>query len=215
MSLKLHYHPLASYCWKVLIALYENDTPFERQLVDLSTPEQRAALQRLSPFVKFPALEDREHGRTIWESTSIIEYLAQHYPGESPLISANPDGAFEVRRTDRFFDLYVHESMQKIVGDKLRPADKRDPFGVEQARAVLATAYDYLERALGSQPWAAGDAFSMADCSAAPALYYANRVAPFGPDRSRITAYLARLHARPSFARTFEEAQPYLQNFPG
>lgn len=215
MSLKLYYHPLASYCWKVLIALYENDTPFERQLVDLSTPEQRTELQRLSPFVKFPALEDRSRGRAIWESTTIIEYLAQHHPGTSRLIPADPIAAFEVRQKDRFFDLYVHESMQKIVGDKLRPHGARDPFGTDQARAVLAKAYDYLERTLESQPWAAGDSFSMADCAAAPALYYANRVAPFVADHPRTGAYLERLHARPSFARTFEEAQPYLHNFPG
>lgn len=215
MSLKLYYHPLASYCWKVLIALYENETPFERQLVDLSKPEQRAELARLSPFAKFPALEDRTRGRAFWESTTIIEHLAQHHAGKSPLIPSDPDRAFEVRRKDRFFDLYVHESMQKIVGDKLRPEGKRDPLGVEQARAALATSYDWLERELGSQPWAAGDTFSMADCAAAPALYYANRVAPFGSTHPNTATYLERLHARPSFARTFEEAQPYMALFPG
>jgi glutathione S-transferase len=160
-------------------------------------------------------LEDRARGCAIWESTSVIEYLALHHPGKSPLLPAAPEAAFEVRQKDRFFDLYVHESMQKIVGDKLRPADKRDPFGVEQARTVLATAYDYLERTLGPHQWAAGETFSMADCAAAPALYYANRVAPFGPSHPRTAAYLERLHARPSFARTFEEAQPYLHHFPG
>jgi glutathione S-transferase len=212
--LKLYYHPLASYCWKVLIALYENDTPFERQLVDLSKPEQRAELARLSPFVKFPTLEDRARGRTLWESTTIIEYLAQHHAGKSALVPADPDAAFEVRRKDRFFDLYVHESMQKIVGDRLRPEGKRDALGVEQARAALATSYDWLERELGSQPWAAGDTFGMADCAAAPALYYANRVAPFGTTYPRTAAYLERLHARPSFARVFDEAQPYMALFP-
>jgi glutathione S-transferase len=213
MSLKLYYHPLASYCWKVLIALYENGTAFEPVFVDLSKPEQRAQLARLSPFTKFPTLEDR--GRAIWESTTIIEYLARQHAGTAQLVPADPEAAFEVRRKDRFFDLYVHESMQKIVGDKLRPESKRDPLGVEQARALLATSYDWLERELGSQPWAAGDTFSLADCAAAPALYYANRVAPFAATHPRIAAYLDRLHARPSFARTFEEAQPYLHMFPG
>ena len=212
-SLKLYYHPLASYCWKVLIALYESDVPFERELVDLSAPEQRAALARLSPFAKFPAVADR--GRAIWESTTIIEYLARHHAGRAQLVPADPEVAFEVRRLDRFFDLYVHESMQRIVLDKLRPDGKRDPLGVEHARATLATAYEWLERELGARSWAAGEAFSLADCAAAPALYYANRVAPFGPNHPRIGAYLGRLHARPSFARTFEEAQPYLPNFPG
>jgi glutathione S-transferase len=214
MSLTLHYHPLASYCWKALIALYEQEIEFERQIVDLSLPEQRAALTKLSPFTKFPVLEDRATGRVITESTLIIEYLARHYPGRLTLVPADPDAAFEVRRLDRFFDVYLHDSMQKIVGDKIRPEGKQDPFGVEQARSTLATAYDVLERELGSQPWAAGDTFSLADCAAAPALYYANRVAPFG-DHPRVAAYLERLHARPSFARTFEEAQPYMKMFPG
>jgi glutathione S-transferase len=214
MSLKLHYHPLASYCWKALIALYEHEIEFEGQIVDLSLPEQRTALTKISPFSKFPALEDRATGRAITESTLIIEYLARHYPGRVTLVPAEPDAAFEVRRLDRFFDVYVHDPMQKIVGDKIRPEGKQDPFGVEQARSTLATAYDVLERELGSQPWAAGDTFSLADCAAAPALYYANRVAPFG-DHPRLAAYLERLHARPSFARTFEEAQPYMKMFPG
>ncbi|HET6338880.1 MAG TPA: glutathione S-transferase family protein [Polyangiales bacterium] len=214
MSLKLHYHPLASYCWKALIALYEHEIEFDRQIVDLADREQHAALRKISPFTKFPALEDRAKGRVITESTLIIEYLARHYPGRVTLVPADPDAAFDVRRLDRFFDLYVHEHMQKIVGDKIRPEGKQDPFGVEQARATLATAYDVLERELGSQPWAAGDRFSLADCAAAPALYYANRVAPFG-DHPRLAAYLERLHARASFARTFEEAQPYMKLFPG
>lgn len=215
MTLTLHYHPLASYCWKTLIALYENELEFERQIVDLSDRGQAAALTKLSPFTKFPVLEDRANDRVVTESTLIIEYLSRHYPGRVALLPADPDAAFEARRLDRFFDVYVHENMQKIVGDKIRPERKRDPFGVEHARSVLATAYDVLERELGSQLWAAGDTFSLADCSAAPALYYANRVAPFGSNHPRSAAYLERLHARPSFARVFEEAQPYMKMFPG
>ena len=215
MSLKLHYHPLASYCWKALIALYENEIDFDRQIVDLSNAEQRAALTKISPFTKFPALEDRASNRVITESTLIIEYLTRGYPGKVALVPSNPEAAFEVRRIDRFFDVYVHDNLQKLVGDKIRPEGTQDPYGVGQARSVIATAYDVLERELGSQPWAAGDTFSMADCAAAPALYYANRVAPFGSNHPRVTAYLERLHARPSFARVFEEAQPYLPMFPG
>jgi glutathione S-transferase len=215
MSLELYYHPLASYCWKPLIALYENTTPFEKRLVDLSDPGQAAALTKISPFTKFPALQDHGNGRVITESTTIIEYLAQHYPGKQPLVPAQPDAAFAVRQRDRFFDLYVHEHMQKIVGDIIRPAGQKDPYGVQNARATLATAYEVLERELGAQPWAAGDSFSMADCAAAPALYYANRVAPFGDKHPRVTAYLKRLHDRPSFARVFEEAQPFMAMFPG
>jgi glutathione S-transferase len=215
MALKLYYHPLASYCWKTLIALYENGTPFEGQVVNLGDPQQAAALAELSPFTKFPVLQDRAKNRVVTESTMIIEYLARHYPGNVPLVAADPDRAFRIRQRDRFFDLYVHEPMQKIVGDIIRPEGKKDPYGVELARATLAKAYDVLERELDTQPWAAGDAFSMADCAAAPALYYANRVAPFAASHARVAAYLKRLHERPSFARAFEEAQPYMALFPG
>lgn len=214
-KLELYCHPLASYCWKVLIALYENDTPFEPRHVDLSDPEQHAALTKLSPFTKFPLLVDRARDRVISESTTIIEYLSLHYPGQVALVPLDREAAFEVRQRDRFFDLYVHESMQKIVADRLRPEAARDPHGVAQAREVIAKSYAVLERELGTQPWAAGATFSMADCAAAPALYYANRVAPLGDAHPRVAAYLGRLHARPSFARVFEEAQPYLPMFPG
>ena len=215
MALELYYHPLASYCWKALIALYENGTPFEGQVVNLGDPQQAAALAELSPFTKFPVLQDRAKNCVVTESTMIIEYLARHYPGNVQLVAADPDGAFRIRQCDRFFDLYVHEPMQKIVGDIIRPEGKKDPYGVELARATLAKAYDVLERELGTQPWAAGDGFSMADCAAAPALYYANRVAPFAAGHVRVAAYLKRLHDRPSFARAFEEAQPYMALFPG
>jgi glutathione S-transferase len=213
MSLTLHYHPLASYCWKALIALYETGVAFDKQLVDLANAEQRAALAKIAPFVKFPVLEDG--GRVVTEASMIIEYVALHVPGKNALVPADPEAAFEVRRRDRFFDLYVHEPMQKIVGDRIRPDGKTDPHGVEQARAQLATAFDVLERELGSQLWAAGEAFTMADCAAAPALYYADRVQPIGREHPRISAYLKRLHERPSFARVFQEAQPYMSMFPG
>ena len=215
MSLKLYYHPLASYCWKTLIALYENSTAFERHLVDLANPAEHAALTQLSPFTKFPTLQDHARVRVVTESTTIIEYLTRHYPGPTQLIPDAPDAAFEVRRLDRLFDLYVHEPMQKIVGDIIRPDGKRDAYGVDQARDTLRRAYDVLERELAERRWAAGSAFSMADCAAAPALYYANRVAPFAATQPRLAAYLKRLHERPAFARVFEEAQPYLPMFPG
>jgi glutathione S-transferase len=215
MQITLHYHPLASYCWKALIALYESDISFERNIVDLSDPAQRAALLAISPFGKFPVLEvDDGSPRIILESTLIIEYLARHIPSAATLLPADHAGAFDIRARDRFFDVNVHEHMQKIVIDRIRPAGKQDPYGVEQAQSILATAYDVLEGQLGSQPWAAGANFSMADCAAAPALYYANRVRPFDTTHPKLSAYLERLHARPSFARVFEEAQPYLANFP-
>jgi glutathione S-transferase len=215
MSLTLHFHPLASYCWKVLIALYECEAPFEPHIVNLADEAERAALARLWPFAKFPVLRDDAKDRTIPESTIIIDYLAHHYPGSSALIPRDPDLAREVRLRDRFYDLYVHEPMQKIVGDKLRPPGKSDPHGVEQARGLLTTAYGAIEGEMRAKRWAAGDAFTMADCAAAPALYYANRVHPIGDAHPATAAYLARLLERPSFARTMREAQPYFHMFPG
>jgi glutathione S-transferase len=214
-ALALYYHPLASFCWKVLIPLYENATEFEARQIDLQDEAQRAAFEKLSPHGKFPLLHDQRRGRLVHESTIIIEYLDQHHRGAVPLIPADPEAALEVRQQDRFFDQQVHEPMQKHVLDKLRPADKRDAFGVEQAHQQLARAYDLLENLLENRSWAAGEHFSMADCSAAPALYYANLVHPFTTSHPNVTAYLARLRARPSFARVLDEAQPYFSSFPG
>jgi glutathione S-transferase len=223
MNLTLHFHPLASFCWKVLVALYENDTPFEPHLVDLGDANARAEFASLWPLAKFPVLVDSARGRTIPESTIIIEYLAQHYPGRTPLVPRDLDAAREVRLRDRFYDLYVHAPMQKIVGDRLRAPAQRDPRGVEEARATLATAYAMVEAgaagaaAATGAPGATGalgDTFTMADCAASPALYYANRVHPFGPEHPNVAAYLGRLVARPSFARVLDEAQPYFKHFP-
>jgi glutathione S-transferase len=215
MSLTLHFHPLASFCWKVLVALYENDTPFEPHVVDLGDQAARAEFASLWPLAKFPVLVDHDRKQTIPESTIIIEYLAQHYPGRVPLVPRDPDAAREVRLRDRFYDLYVHAPMQKIVGDRLRAPDQRDPRGVEEARALLATAYAMVERQAAGNTWAMGDGFTMADCAASPALYYANRVHPFGREQPNVAAYLSRLVARPSFARVIDEAQPYFKHFPG
>ena len=215
MALTLYFHPLASYCWKVLIALYENETPFEPRLVDLSDERQRSEFFKLSPHGKFPLLHDTSTGRIIPESTIIIEYLAQLLPGPTALIPADHDAALEVRAQDRFFDQQLHEPMQKHVGDKLRPADKRDPYGVEQAHAQLEKAYGLLEASLATRTWAAGDSFSMADCAAAPALYYASLVHPITAEYPQVSAYLERLKTRPSFARVLREAEPYFSMFPG
>jgi glutathione S-transferase len=214
MSLTLYFHPFSSYCQKALIALYENDTPFTRRVVDLSNEASRAELTRLWPIGKFPVLRDEARDQTVPEATIIIEYLAQHHPGRTTLVPADPDRARETRFRDRFFDLYVNEPMGKIVADRLRPAGRRDPHGVSQARGVLETAYAMIEKEMETRTWATGDAFSMADCAAAPALWYADRVLPFGERRPRTAAYLGRLVERPSFARALEEAKPYLSFFP-
>ena len=215
MALSLYFHPLASYCWKVLIALYENETPFTPLTIDLGDPEQRAAFYRLAPLGKFPVLVDDANGRVVPESTIIIEYLAKRYPGRTPLIPQDFELSLEARAMDRFFDQYVHEAMQKHVSDKLRPAGERDPHGVAQAHAQLEKAYGILEGLLVTRTWAAGNDFGLADCAAAPALYYANLVHPLTGAHPTVKAYLTRLQQRPSFARVLVEAQPYFAMFPG
>lgn len=163
MSLTMHLHPLASFCWKPLIALYENGTPFDVVIVDLGNEQSRAAFLRLSPAGKMPVLRDEARGQTVPESTIVIEYLAVHYPGPTALIPADADLARQVRTADRFYDFYVQEPMQKIVGDRLRPQGQTDPFGVEQARAQLRASYAIIETEMQSRIWAVGETFTMAD----------------------------------------------------
>jgi glutathione S-transferase len=214
MSLTLHFHPLSSFCQNVLVALYENDTPFTPNIVDLGDPVQRAALLKLWPIGKFPVLVDAARGETIAESTIIIEYLAQHCPGRTALVPADADLARRTRALDRFFDLYVNLPMQTIVGNRLRPAAAKDPTSVAEARTRLRTAYRMIEADMATRQWAVGDSFTMADCAAAPALYYANLVEPFGDAVLNVTRYFERLMARPSFARAVKEADPYRHMFP-
>src|SRR5262245_14772517 len=173
MSLKLYFHPLASFCWKVLIPLYENDTAFEPHIVDLMDQASAAAFKKIWPIGKFPVLRDDARDRTIPESSTIVEYLAQHYPGRTQLVPADADLAREVRLHDRIYDHYVHQPMQKIVTDKLRPAGRNDPHGVEEARSLLATCLGMIDKEMAARTWAAGETFTMADCAAAPALFYA------------------------------------------
>lgn len=214
MSLTLYFHPLSSFCWKSLIALYENDTPFKPHLVDLMDPASREAFLKIWPIGKFPVLRDDAHDRTIPESSVIVEYLDQHYPGKTRFLPADAEQALQTRLRDRFYDLYVHLPMQTIVGDRIRPEGKKDPFGVEQAKARIQTAYGMIDKQMASGDWAMGNAFTLADCAAAPALFYANKVLPFGDAHKNTAAYLERLLARPSFARAVKEAEPYFKFFP-
>jgi glutathione S-transferase len=214
VSLTLHFHPLSSFCWKVLIALYENDTAFVPHMVDLGNEAERAALLKLWPIGKFPVLRDDAMDRTIPESSIIIEYLDNHYPGRTRFIPADEKLALQTRLRDRFYDLYVHLPMQKIVGDRLRPPGKQDPHGVEEARARLQSCYGMIDREVATRTWAMGEVFSIADCAAAPALFYANTVMPFGDENKNLTAYFDRLTARPSLARVIKEAEPYFRMFP-
>ena len=214
MSLTLYFHPLSSFCQKVLVALYENDTPFRPHRVDLGDPAANAAFRAIWPIGKFPVLHDETRSRTIPESTIIIEYLDLFYPGGTRLVPSDPGIATQMRLWDRFFDLYVNVPMQKIVTDRLRPAGQNDAFGVEQARDQLRTAYGILEKEIDGKAWIMGDAFTMADCAAAPALFYANLTLPLGDAFKNAAGYLDRLMQRPSYARAVSEAQPYLHLMP-
>jgi glutathione S-transferase len=210
-TLTLHMHPLASYCWKVLIALYEAGTPFRPVQIN-GIPRDNKAYAELWPIAKMPLLQDGEF--VLPETSIIIDYLQAYHPGAAVLIPTDGDAAREVRLWDRFFDLYVQTPMQKFVSDRMRPADAKDPVGVNEARATLDTAYALLDRRMAERTWAAGEAFSMADCAAMPALFYAEAVHPYRTACPALAAYFERLVARPSVRRVIREAQPWLQYFP-
>lgn len=214
MALVLFLHPLASFCQKVLIAFHENGTAFEPRIVDLMDPADRARFLDLWPLGKIPVLRDEARDRTIPETTIIIEYLEQQHPGARPLLPEDPAARLDARLWDRFHDLYVQAPLQKIVIDRLRPEDARDPSGVAEARAALRAAYAVLERRMAGRRWAAGDAFSLADCAAAPALFYAGCVEPFAETHPHLAAYFDRLVERPSVWRVIEGARPYFPMFP-
>lgn len=212
MSLQLFYHPLSSYSMKALIALYENDTPFEYRMLSPDHTENYGQFAEMWPIRKFPLLLDGE--RMVVEASIMVEYLTLHYPGPVRLLPADPKAALEVRMMDRFFDNYISTPQQKLVEDVLRPADKRDPHGVAEARSKLETAYAWLDKVMAHRTWAAGDEFSMADCAAAPFLLYAHWSHPIPDKHEHVMAYLARLRARPSFARCWSEAKAYRHMFP-
>lgn len=213
MNLTLHMHPLSSYCHKVLIAFYENDTPFTPNIVDLGNAEHRAQFKKLWPVAKFPVLRDEARNRTVPESSIIIEYLDRHYPGQTRFVPADPELALETRLRDRFYDLYVHQPMQKIVGDRLRPPGKDDVHGVEEAKTMLQTSYEILEKQMAASTWAMGETFTLADCAAAPSLFYADFAVPMAAF-GKLAAYRKRLMERASYARVLKEAEPYFAMFP-
>jgi glutathione S-transferase len=214
MTLALYFHPLASFCHKVLLALYENGTPFTGHVVDLMDADSRARFVALWPLGKMPVLRDERLDRTLPETTIIIEHLDRHYPGPHPLLPEDESERLDARLWDRFFDLHVQAPMQKIVTDRLRPDGEHDPRGVAEARAALGTAYDVIEQRMADRTWAVGERFSIADCAAAPALFYAGIVAPFSDTHPHVAAYFERLARRPSFERVIEGARPYFRLFP-
>lgn len=213
MSLELYAHPFSSYCQKVLIPLYESATPFTLRMLGPDQPENAARLAELWPLMRMPVLV--EDGRPIMEATIIVEHLDLTHPGPARMIPADPRAALEVRFLDRFFDSYVMTPMQRIVFDAIRAPEERDARGVAEARALLDTAYRWLDDKLGDgRTWAAGEAFSLADCAAAPSLFFADWVQPIDPSLARARRYRQRLLERPSFARAVDEARPYRPMFP-
>lgn len=211
MALTLYAHPFSSYCQKALTALYENSTPFDYRMLGPDHPQNGAELAALWPFGKFPVLVDGD--LPALEAAIVIEHLDIHHRGPTRFLPDDPAAALQVRFMDRFFDNYVHTPLQKIVGDALRPADSRDAHGVKEARAMLDTAYRWLNARMAGRRWAC-DAFSLADCAAAPALFYADWAHPISDEFADVRVYRTRLNARPSFSRCIEEARPYRALFP-
>jgi glutathione S-transferase len=212
MSIRLYAHPFSSYCQKVLIALYENAVPFEYRMLAVGDDQAAAELATLWPLRKFPVLVD--DGRTVVEASIIIEHLGLHHPGPVRLLPEDAGAALDVRMMDRFFDNYVMTPMTRIVFDFIRAAEHRHPPTVAESREQLDTAYGWLDARMAGRTWAAGDAFSLADCAAAPSLFYADWVHPIAESFPDVRAYRRRLLARPSFARAVDEARPYRPLFP-
>lgn len=206
----LYSHPFSSYCQKAIIALYENAIPHEMRL--LADEDSMAELAALWPLKKFPVLVD--DGVVIPEATSIIEHLAVHHPGPVALIPADPAAAVEVQMMDRVFDNYVSSSQQQIIYNALRPEAERDTRVDRAARDTLDQIYPWLDARLAGREWATDHGFSLADCAAAPALFYADWTHAIPEELIHLKAYRARLLARPSFARAVEEARPYRDYFP-
>jgi glutathione S-transferase len=209
--LQLFAHPFSSYCWKALIPLYADGTAFEYRMLDQEHPQHMEELKRHWPFGLFPLLLDGD--QPVVEATCIIEHLQAHHPGATRWI---PDGELgrRVRFLDRFFDLYVMDQMTVAVFNALRPQGEQDRYGVGKAMERLATAYDWLEANLGAGPWAAGESFTLADCAAAPALFYGDWVQEIGDSRPKLKAYRQRLLAHPAMARCVDEGRPYRPYFP-
>lgn len=215
MGLVLYYHPLSSFCWKVLIPLYENGTAFEPKLLqNMQDPVERAAFEALWPVGKFPLLVDEAHDRAIPETSIIIEWLDHHHRGATRFVPEDPELAHEVRLWDRIYDLYVQLPMQRIVFDRIRPAEQKFPTGVAEDRAMLKKTMAMVDAYVANKHWAVGEHFTLADCAAAPALFYADKVEPFEGRWPNALALLERLKARPSVARVLSEAEPYFQYFP-
>lgn len=211
-DLKLYYHPFASYCQKVLVALYENETPFDKIFIDLGNEADRAKLEAVWPVLRFPVLHDTARDVIVPESSVIIEYLARHYPGPLNLIPQDPEAALEVRLMDRIFDNYIQNPMAQVVFNRFRP-EGGDPHSDARAHDLIRRGYTVLEERLKGREWAAGDFFSMADCAGSAELAYAAWIEPLD-NYPVLSAYLERVKQRPAFARVIDEARPHRGFFP-
>jgi glutathione S-transferase len=211
MALTLYSHPLASYCWKVLIALYEKGLDFEPRMVNPGDPAEKAAFQALWPTGKLPLLDD---GGTIVPETSIIIEHLERYPGNARLLPSEPHAQLKARLWDRLFDCYVMDPMQRTIAQQLRPIEERDARASREAQEGLSAGYDLIERGIGDRVWAAGKDFSIADCAAAPALFYATTIRPIPETHPKLKNYFERLVSRPSVRRVIKEAGPYFQLYP-
>ena len=210
MSLTLYYHPLSSYCWKALIAFYEAEVAFTPRVINFRDPADFAALKAVWPLARFPVLADEGRGANVPEATIIIEYLAQHYAGAAGLVPSDPDRALRTRLRDRLFDNYVHDPLQRVVAERMRPEDQHDPLGAQQSRDLIRKGYGLVAP---DGEWAMGDDFTLADCAAFPALFYADYAVSLAewPD---LVAYLERLKTRPSIQRVLAEKEPFFHWFP-
>ena len=212
MALTLYYHPLSSFCWKALIALYEAEVRFEPRLVNLGDPADRAAFEAVWPLAKFPVLHDDTRGKTVPESSIIIEYLARTEPSARSLLPSDPDLALRTRLLDRLIDAYIHVPFQQVVAERMRPEGQHDPFGVELLRGQIRSGYRLIAPMIAGH-WGMGETFTLADCAALPALFYADHAVPLA-EWPELAAYLGRLKKRPSVARVLAEAEPFFQYFP-
>lgn len=215
MTLQLYFHPFSSFCWKALIAFHEKGVAFDPHVVNLGDEASRAEFFAIWPIGKFPVLRDTDRGRTITESSIIIEYVDRLGGAGPKLIPDDPERALAAREWDRVLDNYVHVPMQKIVGDRLRPEGRNDPHGVEDARRLIDTACAFLDDKLADDGWLAGEDFTLADCAAAPPLFYVEKLAPFRSRYPRLSAYFGRLLERPSVRHVIDEARFFRPFFPG
>jgi glutathione S-transferase len=211
MALTLYSHPLASYCWKVLIALYEKGLTFEARTVNLGDPAEKAAFQALWPTAKIPLLAD---GETIVPETSIIIEHLERYPGKVRLIPSEPRAQLEARLWDRIFDCYIMDPMQRVIAQELRSTQERDALASSNAAAQLSAGYDLIESRIGDRAWAAGEDFSIADCAAVPSLFYATTIRPIPASHTKLSSYFERLVSRPSVRRVIMEAAPHFPFYP-